>query len=232
MNDQMNISMSPSPSESTSFLQVWMQALTKASEQTFVRIANLPNTKASVAYLWVFLTSLVQIFFLFLVQGSLVRQALVQQGYDIGVLGSGTETTLIALICGTPILAVASVVFFAVVVAIIQWVARMFGGRGTFNQMAYAYAAIAAPFALLRTALALLAVIPYVGFCFGWIGVLALLYVVILQVIAVKAVNQFGWGQAAGAFILPFIVLCCCFSVGLIGVMQLIVPRIGDILTP
>jgi hypothetical protein len=61
---------------------------------------------------------------------------------------------------------------------------------------------------------------------------LALLYVVILQVIAVKAVNQIGWGQAAGSFTLPFILLCCCFSVGLVGAMQLIGPRIGDILTP
>jgi hypothetical protein len=223
MNDQANDLTSLSPSEPTSFLQVWLHALTKPNEQTFTKIANLPNAKASVAYSWVFLTSLVQIFFLFLVQGGLVRQALVQQGYDIGVLGSGIEATLITLLCGTPILAGASVVFFAIVVAIIQWIARMFGGRGTFNQMAYAYAAIAAPFALLRTVLALPAVIPYVGVCFGWMGVLALLYVLLLQVIAVKAVNQFGWGQAVGSFTLPFIMLCCFFSVGLVAVLQLLV---------
>ena len=215
--------MSPSPSERTSFLRVWMNALTKPNEQTFVKIANLPNTKASVAYLWVFFTSLVQIFFLYLVQGNLVRQALVQQGYDIGVFGNGIEANLITLICGTPIFAAASVVFFAIVVAIIQWIARMFGGRGTFNQMAYVYAAIAAPFALFRTVVALFAVIPYVGFCFGWIGVLAVLYFVILQIIAVKAVNQIGWGQAVCAFTLPFIMLCCFFSVGLVAVIQLIV---------
>jgi hypothetical protein len=232
MDDQVNTPMSPLPSEPTSFLQVWMNALTKPSEQTFAKIANLPNTKASVAYSWVFLTSLVQIFFLSLVQGTIVRQALQQQGFDIGVLGNGIEATLITSICGAPIFAAASVAFFAIVVAIIQWIARMFGGRGSFNQMAYASAAIAAPFALIRTVLALLAAIPYVGFCFGWIGVLALLYVVILQVIAVKGVNQLGWGQAAGSFVLPFIMLCCCFSVGLIGVMQLIAPRIGDHLAP
>jgi len=232
MDDQVNTPISPLPSEPSSFLQVWIHALTKPSEQTFAKIANLPNTKTIVAYSWVFFTSLVQIFFLFLVQGTLVRQMLQQQGFDMGGLGNGIEVTLITSICGAPIFAAASVVFFAIVVAIIQWIARMFGGRGTFNQMAYAYAAIAAPFALIRTVLALLTVIPYVGFCFGWIGILALLYVVILQVIAVKAVNQFGWGQAAGSFVVPFIMLCCCFSVGLIGVMQMMGPRIGDILTP
>jgi hypothetical protein len=202
----------------TSFFQVWINALTKPNERTFADIAASPNAKATAAYIWMFVASLVEFFVAFLVQSGQMRSVLEQQGYGQNLPGGGIGLALISSICGSPIIAVISVVFFAIFVAIIQWIAKMFGGRGTFDQMAYAFAAIAAPYTLISAVFVLLSAIPFVGFCFNILLSLAGIYVFVLEVMAVKGVNQFGWGQAIGSLILPglalFLVCCCVIGVG------------------
>jgi Flp pilus assembly pilin Flp len=228
MNDEMNAPMSPVPNGPTPFYQIWINALTKPSEQTFADMASSPNAKSTTAFLWVFLGSLVQFFFASLVQNAYMRQLMQQYNVGGGSLGEGVGTRLITAVCGAPIAALISVVFFAIFVGVIQLVAKMFSGRGTFDQMAYTFAAIAAPFAVVSSILTLLAAIPLVGLCFGIVSLVASIYVLVLEVMAVKGVNQFGWGQAVGSFLLPFIVLCCCLSVGVIGILRVLGPRISD----
>jgi Yip1 domain len=216
MNDQMNAPMSPAPMSGgpQAVLQVWMNALTKPNEQTYAELAASPNAKSTTAFLWVFIGSLVNAFLASLVQGAVMRQVMQQYGgsnqFNFG--GGGMGSRLIGIVCGAPIAAVISVVLFALVTAIVQFLAKSFGGRGTFDQLAYTFAAITTPVALVSGVLTLLSAIPYVGLCFGLISLLAGLYVLFLQVMAVKAVNQFGWGQAAGSYFLPIVVLCCCLA--------------------
>jgi len=217
MNQMSNAPM-PSSGGSKSFLQVWIDALTKPNENTFAEIASSPNAKAMTAYLWVFVGALVQLFFTFLVQGAVMRRMLVQQGLGGNLPGGGVGVTLIGAFCGGPIFAVISVVFFAIGTAIIQWIAKMFGGRGTFDQLAYAFAAISAPFSIVSAVFILLSAIPFVGFCFRIVLGLAGLYVLVLEIMAVKGVNQFGWGQAIGSVLIPGLViglLCCCLIGGI-----------------
>lgn len=219
--------MSAEPAGMAGWFSVWIAAVTKPKEQTFVDMANSGNAKATTAYIWVFISSLVSFFLASLVQGAAMRQVMQQYGMD-SQAGGGIGTTLLTAICGAPIAAVISVVVFAVVVAIVQFIAKMFGGKGTFDQLAYTLAAISTPFALISGVLTLLSAIPLVGLCFSVVSLVAGLYVLVLEVIAVKAVNQFGWGQAAGSLLLPFFVLCCCLSVGVIGVMQILGPQISE----
>jgi len=207
-----------------------MAALTKPSEQTFSMIAFSPDAKLTTAFLWVFLASLVNFFLVSLVQGALLRQFM--QSSDLGLEGfpQAAGGGLITAICGAPIGALFSVVGFAIFVGVVQLVAKMFGGRGTFDQLAYATAAIVAPFSVISGLLTLLSAIPLVGLCFGLVSLLAVLYVIALEVMAVKGVNQFGWGQALGSYFLPFLVLFCCLSVGLFGIFQALGPDFSEIL--
>ncbi|SRR6266496_1329097 len=211
MNDMSN---APIPeSRPDSVMQTWMNALTKPNEQTFVNIASSPNAKASTAYLWVFVASLVEIFFTVLVRSGTIRTMLQQQGAGNNFPGGGIGIVLISLICGAPIFAAITTLFFALGTAIIQWIAKMFKGQGTFDQLAYAVGAITAPYALISTVFILLGAIPFVGFCFRLILGLAGLYVLVLEIMAVKAVNRFGWGEAAGSVLIPGLVIgliCGC----------------------
>jgi Flp pilus assembly pilin Flp len=229
MSEQMNTPMLPPPSGVSEWISVWRDALTKPSDQTFARIAQSPNAKLTTALLWVFLGSLVNALFASLVQGAVFRQMMQNSDFGgngfPGMAGGGFVT----VICGAPIAAVISVVLFAAVVGVVQLIARMFGGRGTFDQLAYTIAAISTPISLINSVFTLLAAIPFVVYCAGLIGFLLFVYMVVLQVMAVKGVHQFGWGQAASSLLLPFFVLCCCLSVGVIGILRVAGPGINEI---
>jgi len=228
MDEQSNAPMPAAPSGMAGWFSVWMAAVTKPNEQTFAYMANSGEAKATTAYIWVFIGSLVSFFLGSLVQGAATKQ-LMQQFGNGQFSGGGIGSRFITAICGAPIAAVISVIVFAVVVAIVQFLAKMFGGKGTFDQLAYTLAAISTPFALISGVLTLLSAIPFVGLCFSVVSLVAGLYVLVLEVMAVKGVNQFGWGQALGSLLVPFIVLCCCLSVGVFGIMSALGPRVNEI---
>lgn len=226
MNEPANTPMLPPPSGVSGWISVWRDALTRPSDQTFARIARSPGAKATTAFLWVFLGSLVSSFLVSLVQGRLMNQMM--QNSDLGVqpLPGGGLTTAI---CGAPIAALIQVVLFAIVIGVVQLLARMFGGQGTFEQLAYAIAAIVTPFYLISGLITLFSVIPYAGFCFGILGFALGLYVLVLEVMAVKGVNQFGWGQALGSMLLPVFAIGCCLLLAGIGLVQMLGPEMNNI---
>lgn len=228
MSEFSNEPMAPSSSP-TSFFQTWITALTKPNEQTYAMLASSPAANANKAYLWVFVAALVNFFFAMLVQGVVMQNMLQQFGENAssisGLMGGG----IIAALCGAPISAAFSVLFFAITVAITQWIAKMFGGQGTYNQLAYAFGAILAPYMLVSSVLTLLSAIPFVGFCFAGIAAIAGIYILALEIMAVKGVNQIGWGAAIGSLLIPVLAIvfvCACLVV---GVLTLLGPMIGDV---
>jgi Yip1 domain len=229
MSEQMNAPMLPPPTGVSEWFSVWRDALTRPSDQTFARISQSPRAKATTALLWIFLGSLVQFFLISLVQARIMGQMM--QNSDFGANGfpSAAGGGIIAAICGAPIGAVIAVIVFAIVVGVVQLIANMFGGRGTFDQLTYAIAAIVTPFYLVSGVLGLLSAIPYAGFCFGILGFLAGIYVLVLEVMAVKGVNQFGWGQAIASLLVPVLAVACCISIGVIGILRALGPGINEI---
>jgi hypothetical protein len=122
-----------------------------------------------------------------------------------------------------------SVLFFTLFVAIIQWIAKLFGGTGTYVKLLYAFAAITVPVTIVSSVFVLLSVIPYVGICTGIISFGLSIYVLVLQVMAVKGVNRFGWGQAAGSVFIPgcvVFIICACV---VFGGLMLLGPVIGNV---
>jgi hypothetical protein len=144
--------------------------------------------------------------------------------FDLEQFGAGARSGLISVICGAPIAAVIAVIVFAVVVGVVQLVAKMFGGQGTYDQLAYSIGAVVAPFYLVSAVLTLLTAIPYVGLCFGLLSLAAFLYVVVLEVMAVKGVNGFGWGQAAASVLLPLFAVACCIGAVVAGLISMLAP--------
>ena len=190
---------------SPSFFQTWINALTKPDEKTYSEIAASPNAKATTAYLWVFLSFIVTYLITFLVGGATIRDR-------FGLVGAW----LVNLLCYALILAAIGTLFFAIDVAINQWIAKMFGGKGTFDQMAYTFASISVPYSLVSSVFILLSAIPFVDFFFRILIGLAGLYILVLEIIAVKGVNQFGWGAAVGSLFIPGLVVgifCCCLLI-------------------
>lgn len=228
MNEPTNAPMLPPPSGVSEWVRVWRDAITKPSDLTFARLAQSPNAKSTTAFLWVFLGALINALLVLPVQGVMMDQMIKNMGLE----GQGFPSAgggLMTVICGAPIGAVISVVFFAILVGIVQLLARMFGGRGTFDQLAYAIAAIVTPFYLVSGVLGLLSAIPFAGWCFGLLGFAAAIYVLVLEVMAVKGVNQFGWGQAIGSLLLPVLAIACCLSIAIGALLSVVSPQLMEI---
>jgi hypothetical protein len=228
MNEPTNAPMLPPPSGVSEWISVWRDAITRPSDLTFARIAQSPSAKTTTAFLWIFLGSLVNAFLVSLVQGRLMSQMM--QNSDLGIEGfpPAAGGGLLTAICGAPIVAILQVILFALGVGVIQLIAKMFGGHSTYEQLTYTLAAIVTPFYIVSAFLTLLSAIPYVGACFGIVGFVAGIYVLVLEIMAVKGVNQFGWGPAAAAVLLPVFVVACCIAVGVAGILSMLGPEIMD----
>jgi len=207
---------------------VWIKAVTRPNEQTFIDITEHPDALPKTAYIWIFIVGTLSTIVTGIIRVILVAAGLNGQSGFEGA-GSAVGGSLIGIICVSPFAGVLTVLFFALGVAIIQWIAKLFGGTGTYDKLVYAIAAISVPFTLLSMFLAPLSIVPYVGICTGLLSAGLGFYALFLQITAVKAVNRFGWGQAAGSVLLPgFVILVVCGCI-VFGILMLMGPMIGNV---
>lgn len=203
------------------WLQIWIKAVTKPNEQTFIDISESPEAKTQTALIW-----------------SAIAGFIGGIGVGIGsalsvlIRGGGNSTgagTFAMYICGFPILmAIISPIGLAFSTALFQWVAKLFGGTGSFEKLIYSLAAISVPITIVSGATSLLSGVPIVGICISLFSIVISLYTVFLNITAVKAVNRFGYGQAAGSVLIPaFVIGIFCGCIVFIGMLAL-GPVIGD----
>jgi hypothetical protein len=236
MSEFSNEPMIPSRGPEMSLIDTWIEAFTKPKEETFARIAAQPGASVSKALLWVFVASLLTSLVGLVAQSvsaggqlDIMRQFLppeIARELPAGVapsFGIGT------IICGAPVGALFAMLGFAISTALIQWVAKLFGGTGTFDKLAYAFSSAIVPYSVVASVLALLGMIPIVGILTGLISFALSIYLIVLEVLAVKAVNRLDTGKAVGAVLLPglaiALIVCCCIVVGIAALG----PLIGDV---
>jgi hypothetical protein len=219
---------------------VWMKVITKPNEQTFAEITESPEATSKTAYIWVFIAGTISGIFQALIQGvngftgnvtAPQIPGLEQYMPPAGVPGEpgAVAMSLVISLCISPLVGLLSMLFFAIGVAITQWIAKLFGGTGNFEKLSYAWAAISLPYTLITSVLSLLGLIPFVGYCTAVISLLLVFYILYLQIIAVKVVNRFGWGPAIGSVLIPaFVVIFACGCL-VVGILSLLGPAIGDV---
>lgn len=224
MSEFSNEPMVPESGPAMSMVETWIAAVTKPNEGTYARIAAQPGASASKAFLWVFIASLLTSFASFIAQAvgsggqmESLRQFLPPEIARELPVGAAPSFGIGTVICGAPVAAVFAVLGFAIGVALIQWVAKLFGGTGSFDKLAYAFSAITVPYSVVAAVLALVGIIPIIGILTGLISFGLSIYVIVLEVLAVKAVNRLDTGKAVGAVLLPglaiLLVICCCVIV-------------------
>ena len=236
MSDLSNEPMVPESGPTMSLVETWIAAVTKPNEGTFAQIVAQPGATAGKAFLWVFLASILTSFASLIVQAvgfggqmDMFREFLPPELARELPVGMAPSVGFGTVICGAPIGAIFTVLFFAIGVALVQWVAKLFGGTGSFDKLAYAFSAITVPVSVVSAVLAIIGIIPFVGILTGLISSGLGIYVIVLQVLAVKAVNRLDTGKAVGAVLLPVLVfifiICCCVVIS----FAVLGPAIGSV---
>ncbi|NOH04129.1 MAG: hypothetical protein HND47_20230 [Chloroflexi bacterium] len=222
------------------WVQTWVTAITKPNEQTYIDLTEQPNANAKTAFLWVFIAGTISGIFQAILQAIYAALGItpqlpfpgMEQFNQFQPAGGGAGSIGVSLLTGlclSPVGGLFAMLFFAILVAVVQWIAKLFGGVGTFEKLAYAFAAISFPFTLISSVLALFNAIPFVGICISVISFGLVIYALVLEIMAVKGVNRFGWGPAVGSVLIPvFVFFLVCVCVVVIGMMML-GPVIGEV---
>jgi len=205
------------PEKSYTFFEAMIKAITSPSQATYRSLAQNPKASAGTGFLWLggaaAVSSLISILLVQIFKFNPLLDFFNQYdgGYWAMQMRSNVFTTIISLICAVPIGAIVAVVVFAIVVGLLHLVASLLGGSGNYGQLVYMLALISVPTTFIS---AILAPIPYIG-CLTF---LLSIYVLVLEVLAIDAVYQFGIAKAALTLLVPVILLCClviCVVAGL-----------------
>lgn len=198
------------PVASLGWAQAWKTALTEPNEAAYQRLVEDPRASLGRAVVWTFVATCITSLLLLGIQflfggmfGTADELSLLVPQEDWPALSA---VGLGAMACLVPFAGVFSAMGLVLYAAILQFIAGAFGGQGTVSRLAYALAAYSAPLAILT---AFLALVPLVGSCVSLpLGI----YGVVLNILAVKAVNRFGWGPALMTFV-AWVVIVILISV-------------------
>jgi hypothetical protein len=211
----------PGPQRSYSWSEVWVNAITKPTVETYEDIVADPAASASKAYTWVLITAfisyVISIGLSFLLNALLGVTGLEQFGIIEGITSS-----LLIVMCCAPILSLLAVLGLVINAGISQFVAGLLGGTGSYNELAYAFGAYQAPLTLITGAIS---VIPYLN-C---LGILFVIYGIVLNVIAIKAVNKFDWAKAIVSSVIVIVGIFAFFACFVIILLALLGPAIGNV---
>jgi hypothetical protein len=205
------------PAASLSWSEVWQRALLQPTVESYETLIRDPKANASRGYTWMAVCGVIS-YALSALLGLALGAAQVDTVSVTQLAGEGVTT----LLCGVPAAALGGIIGVAISAGISHLIARALGGTGTYDKLAYAVAAYQAPLMLISS---VLSAVPYL--CFLSYALSA--YAIVLNVIAVKAVHRFGWGQAIVSSVIVLVALIACIAVVAVAILVLLGPVIGDV---
>jgi hypothetical protein len=159
--------------------KVWIDALTRPSVAVYESFLQDIHATSQRAYVWLIISGLI-----------------------VGLISALTDraaSVVIRIICDPLFPGIVVVFSITIIAGLVQFLAQVIGGMGTYSKLIYALAAFNAPMTIISS---FLLFIPY-GL---WVNAALGIYWVVLSAIAVKAVHQLEWRKAIIA-ILPVILL-------------------------
>jgi len=183
------------PAYPKNWFDVWKIALTQASRFNYLCLLADPKASSKRAYIWIFVSGTISFL-------TTIGLFLFFQQFRFGITTDLWTFTTTILIIGTPFVGGLSIISAIITIGMVQWVANRFGGEGQFDQLLYLFAAIISPIGIICSVVIVIPVLNLLVFTISF-------FVMILLLIAIKAINKFSWGKSIAAF----------FSALMIGVL-------------
>ncbi len=217
--------------------EVWQKVYFHPSVQSFIDILQDPTARPGRAFLWVAImgaiVGLVQSLVTMLVNP--VMPQLGDSGPALPVMTLG-----FTLVCGVIVAPIVAVIGLAIGAGVTRLVAGLFGGTGTFDRLVYAFGAISAPSTIPAALFSIITVViqgltmratnssaGLLGLCVLPFSLALGIYVVVLYVNAIRAVENLTTGKAVLVYFIPTIVFAIIFGVclllGLIPVIMTVI---------
>lgn len=214
-----------------SWFQTWLNVTTKPGEPVFEEERAKPQANFTTAAIWVSLVALVAGVFS-LIQGAIAIRQLQAVGGVQGILGQlnlppevmdQVNQLPAGLIpgLGRPSLGISAlitgilgaIITFVVFAGLLQLVAKLLGGTGSFSKFSYLLAAIYVPITFVSS---VLGIVPLLGGCIGFI---LWIYQLVLAYYATRVEHKLSSGRSIIVVVAPLLLLLiigCCF-IGTVG---------------
>ncbi len=135
-----------------------------------------------------------------------------------------------SFVCGISIEGVIALLVFVLFAGQMHLVARAFGGRASFGELSYSLLAIDVPATLIGILLGLFRALPLVGIGIDMLAFIFGIYIMVLQVIAVRGVHRISWGGALMSVAgVPLLLLGGFVACAALGTLISILHVLGDI---
>ena len=187
--------------QSLKWYEVWREVFLRPSERTFHRILADPLAKPGRAFIWVAIVGLL----------SGIVQSFSAQNVDMGQAVQFNAFTL--AIC----IPLGAVIGLALSSLILHWIAGLLGGQGSYERLVYALGAIQAPSTLVSVILSSIGTLIGLGMgqrtgspfliCLAPFSLAWSIYVLYLEVLALKAVEGLTTGKAVLTLFIPLLVV-------------------------
>jgi hypothetical protein len=176
--------------------EVWFTALTRPTVDAYDSLLRDPNARPSRSVIWLISAGLITglIGALTFQLNPQVDQALALLEAN-GQFSSLTQSLGILMLCLVPVSGVMNLIGAAIGIGIVHLVADLFGGKGSYSELLYLYAAYSAPVTILSV---VLGIIPFVGGCLALpLG----LYNIYLYVLAIRSAHKLDALRAIGIIV-------------------------------
>ncbi len=217
-----------------SWFQTWLNITTRPGEPAFEEERAKPQANITTAAIWVGLAALVAGIFA-MIQGAMAVRQFQAMGGVQGILGQfnlppevmdqvnqlpaglipgmGTPGVGIgALITGI----LSAIISFIIFAGVLQLVAKLLGGTGSFSKYTYLLAAIYVPVTLVSS---VLGIVPLLGGCISFI---LWIYQLVLAYYATRVEHKLSSGRSIIVVLAPLLVLFvigCCFIAMVGGIL-------------
>jgi hypothetical protein len=214
----------PAQPQNSKWYEVWMDVWMHPGEEAFWGILKERDHSVTRGILWVAVTSLiiavVSIIGYVPLYHSITSQFSNVQ--NIEFFGAGTIVTY--AICSIILAPIGAILGLLISSGIYHLISRLFGSTGNYSDLVFCMAAVTAPASIIGALLS----IPYlllsnfpailwlVAIFFGILSIILAIYVLVMNVNAVRGAERIGTWQAILTIFLPVVILAvlsiCCVS--------------------
>ncbi|NJD59380.1 MAG: DUF1282 domain-containing protein [Anaerolineae bacterium] len=214
----------PAQPLNSKWYEIWLDVWAHPGEEAFRGILKERDHSIGRAFIWVAITSLViaiaSIIGYVPLYKSLVSQIGPVQSFEF----FNTTTIFTFGLCSVILAPISAILGLVISTGIYHLISRLFGGSGAWSDLVFCMAAVTAPASIISGIL----MIPYllfgnfpaiwwlVAIFIGILSVVVAVYVLVMNVNAIRAAEQIGTWQSVLTIFLPIIIVgvltVCCVS--------------------
>ena len=217
------------PVQPRKWYEIWWDVWLHPGIAPYQTILNEPNHSMTRGFIWIavtsFMVTLISSLFSALVMRNLVADAFV------GTMFENYATYTLSAICGVILSPIFAIIGVAISAGIYHWVAKLFHGKGNWTDLVFCLSAVTAPGTLVGGVIGIFSLLffqnPVILFLPVFVSLVLAVYIIVLNVNAIRAVEDVGTWQAIGTIVLPtifvLVVVTCCSIVTLIPIISSVV---------